>query len=245
MLEPSLAPGETVISNQPGFATIDRIAQAGSPQLVVAVAALIAASLLAFSFLPREAAAGLVTCLAGLLVIIGIFALFAITSGILQFSGRAANSGITKAICDGTPDGLIVTDADGRILYVNDAYLRMAGAQEPMDLRTVERLFCGASDVSEAVYRLSQAARDGKSRAEELRLYPPHSGGGVACWYRIKVRPVTCAGARRASLWSVADVTRERDRQENVFQELQHVIDFLDHAPAGFFASDQAATFPT
>src|SRR5262249_57804474 len=36
--------------------------------------------------------------------------------------------------------------------------------------------------------------------------------------------------------WSLADVTRERERQENVFQELQHAIDYLDHAPAGFFS---------
>ena len=37
-------------------------------------------------------------------------------------------------------------------------------------------------------------------------------------------------------MWLVADVTRERERQENVFQELQHAIDYLDHAPAGFFS---------
>src|SRR5208282_3041254 len=39
-------------------------------------------------------------------------------------------------------------------------------------------------------------------------------------------------------VWSLSDVTRERDRQENVFQELQHAIDYLDHAPAGFFSVD-------
>ena len=46
--------------------------------------------------------------------------------------------------------------------------------------------------------------------------------------------------ARRpqAALWTVADVTHERERQENVFQELQHAIDYLDHAPAGFLSVD-------
>ena len=39
-------------------------------------------------------------------------------------------------------------------------------------------------------------------------------------------------------MWSIADVTRDRERQENVFQELQHAIDYLDHAPAGFFSVD-------
>ncbi len=42
----------------------------------------------------------------------------------------------------------------------------------------------------------------------------------------------------RLTVWSLADVTRERERQENVFQELQHAIDYLDHAPAGFFSVD-------
>ena len=39
-------------------------------------------------------------------------------------------------------------------------------------------------------------------------------------------------------MWTVADVTRDRERHENVFQELQHAIDYLDHAPAGFFSID-------
>jgi two-component system cell cycle sensor histidine kinase/response regulator CckA len=33
-------------------------------------------------------------------------------------------------------------------------------------------------------------------------------------------------------------VTRELERHENVFQELQHAIDYLDHAPAGFFSAE-------
>ena len=41
-------------------------------------------------------------------------------------------------------------------------------------------------------------------------------------------------------MWSIADVTRELERQENVFQELQHAVDYLDHAPAGFFSVDAA-----
>jgi two-component system cell cycle sensor histidine kinase/response regulator CckA len=40
------------------------------------------------------------------------------------------------------------------------------------------------------------------------------------------------------TVWSVAEITQERERQENVFQELQHAIDYLDHAPAGFLSVD-------
>src|SRR5262249_57866243 len=55
----------------------------------------------------------------------------------------------------------------------------------------------------------------------------------------MRVRPIG-EGKResRMTVWSLADVTRELERQENVFQELQHAIDYLDHAPAGLFSVD-------
>ncbi len=226
------------MTHQPGFAAITRAAQGGSPHLVIAAAAILAASLAAFSLLPREMAAHLAAALLGLLGGIGIFAVLATTAGILQLAGKVAGTGIAKDICDESPDGLVVTAADGRILYANAAYLGMAGVRDPSELRSVERVFHGASQVSEAVYRLVQAARDGRGRTEELRLAPPLSRVGSVGWYRVKVRPLGRAGSRGASLWIIADVTRERDRQETAFQELQHAIEFLDHAPAGFLASD-------
>jgi two-component system, cell cycle sensor histidine kinase and response regulator CckA len=145
---------------------------------------------------------------------------------------------VTKTLADTSPEGLLVTQANGEIIFANEAYMSLSGAQDSADIRSVERLFAGTSEVSEAVYRLAQAAREGKRATEELRLSPPLTGEGAVGWYRIRVRPLERAGDTRATLWSVADVTRERKRHENVFQELQHAIDFLDHAPAGFFSAD-------
>ena len=44
--------------------------------------------------------------------------------------------------------------------------------------------------------------------------------------------------ARAPSVWTVSDETREHDRHETFFQDLQHAIDYLDHAPAGFFSAE-------
>jgi two-component system cell cycle sensor histidine kinase/response regulator CckA len=63
--------------------------------------------------------------------------------------------------------------------------------------------------------------------------------GEPARWLRFRVRPLGPSGrSLRSAVWTVSDVTRDRERQENVFQELQHAIDYLDHAPAGFFSLD-------
>jgi two-component system cell cycle sensor histidine kinase/response regulator CckA len=56
---------------------------------------------------------------------------------------------------------------------------------------------------------------------------------------RLRVRPLGKSGRlAKIAMWGIADISRERDRQENTFLELQHAIDFLDHAPSGFFSAD-------
>lgn len=217
---------------------LDRTERSGSPGLVLLLAIVLVAALLSLAFLPAQRANQLTFGLLALLAILGIIALFAYAVGFLQFTGQTAKNDITKLIADTGLEGQLVTEGDTRVLYANSAYLSLSGAQDPADLRTVERLFSGTPDVSEAVYRLAQAAREGKRGAEELRLSPPLSGDGQVGWYRIRVRPLERFGHKRATLWTVADITRERDRHENVFQELQHAIDFLDHAPAGFFSAE-------
>ncbi|MGO7726241.1 hypothetical protein ACC675_36840, partial [Rhizobium ruizarguesonis] len=38
-------------------------------------------------------------------------------------------------------------------------------------------------------------------------------------------------------IWQITDINTERDDQERFFKELQNAIDYLDHAPAGFFSA--------
>ena len=218
-------------------AAFHRTERAGSPGLVLLFAALLVAAAAAFSLLPHDQAGTLIIGLLALFAVIGIFALFAYAVGIFQFAGRAVKNDMTRLVCDSGPEGLLITDVSGKFLYANDTYLKLAQAHDGADLRGVERLFSGSPEVSEAVYRLAQAARDGKRATEEMRLSPPLDGAiGAVGWYRVRVRPLPMPSAKRASLWTISDITRERERHENVFQELQHAIDFLDHAPAGFFS---------
>ena len=226
------------MSDTPRPAALDRTERTGSPGLVLLIAVLLVGATAAFSLLPHEWSARFVIAFLAVLAVIGIFALFAYAVGFLQVAGQAARNDVTKLIADSGADGLLVTEGEARIIYANDAYMTLCGAHDPSDLRTVERLFSGASDVSEAIYRLAQAAREAKRGSEELRLSPPLTGDSAVGWYRIRVRPMERPSGARATLWTVSDVTRERERHENVFQELQHTIDFLDHAPAGFFSAE-------
>ncbi len=220
------------------IAAVDRTERTGSPLLVLVIAMLLVAAAASYSFLPQDQAGRLVLGFLAFLAIVGLIALFFYAVGFLQFSSQAARNDLTKLIADTNAEGLLVTEGETRFLYANEAYLAMSGAPDATHLRPVERLFSGPAEISEAVYRLAQAARDHRKAMEEIRLSPALNGEAAVGWYRVKVRPIERTGHKRATLWSVADVTRERERHENVFQELQHAIDFLDHAPAGFFSAD-------
>ncbi|MCW6506475.1 cell cycle histidine kinase CckA [Lichenifustis flavocetrariae] len=217
---------------------VDRSGRAGSPGLVLVLALCLVAAAAAYSFLPQDDAGRLTLGLLALLAFVGLVALFFFAVGFLQFSGHAASNDLTKHVSDTAPEGLLVVESDGRIIYANEAYMAMSGAKDGTGVKGVERLFSGAPDISEAVYRLAQAARDKKRGVEEMRLSPALVGDMPVGWYRVRVRPIVWDGTKRASLWTVADVTRERERHENVFQELRHAIDYLDHAPAGFFSAE-------
>jgi two-component system, cell cycle sensor histidine kinase and response regulator CckA len=199
-------------------------------------------------------AAGLIAAAAGLMLVggsyvmfllavlgtIGVFSLFALAAGVLRLSGREASDSMLEHVFEHSQEGIVVTDANGGVLLANTAYRAMAGATGMQDVRPIERVFVGDPDVSETIYRLLKASRDGRRLQEEVRVASPR--GEPARWLRLRVRPLGAAGddeaMRKATVWTVADVTRDRERQENVFQELQHAIDYLDHAPAGFFSVD-------
>ena len=214
--------------------------RSGSIFLVLLVAGAIVAAAIGLMTLGRAQAQPYILGLLALSAMIGLFTLFAFAAGIIRFAGGASEDPIARPMADHAFDGLAVTDSRGHVVYANAAYLAVTGASGPHDVRPVERVFIGNPDVSEAVFRLLKAAREGKRQQEEVRIAGPDTSHGR--WLRMRVRPLG-AGKRESkfAVWSIADITRDRERQEDVFQELQHAIEYLDHAPCGFFSVNAAA----
>ncbi len=213
--------------------------RSGSIVLVLLVAGGIVAAAIALMTLGRVQAQPYILGLLALLAMVGLFNLFAFAAGIIRFADRAADDPVIGRIADQAYDGLAVTDPSGHVVYCNAAYLALTGAATALDVRPVERVFIGNPDVSEAVFRLLKAAREGKRQQEEVRI--AGIDGAHGRWLRMRVRPLGL-GKREAkyAVWSIADITRDRERQEDVFQELQHAIEYLDHAPCGFFSVNAA-----
>ncbi len=224
-------------------ATFDRTAsmpRRGSVALVLLVALLLLGAAAGLLYVGHDKAQPYILILLALLATVGVFSMFALAAGIMRLTGKDS-SPLLKSVLDQAFDGVLITDTGGRVIYANATYLGLIGAADANDVRPIERVFIGEPEVSESIYRLLKAAREGRRLQEEVRIADTKGGlkDQAARWLRLRVRPLGDSGAQsRMTVWSIADVTRERERHENVFQELQHAIDYLDHAPAGFFSVD-------
>jgi two-component system cell cycle sensor histidine kinase/response regulator CckA len=231
---------EQALQGDTGRRAVDRTRageHGGSIGLVLLIAVVLVGAGVGLMLIGRAQAEPYILGMLAVLSMVGVFLLFALAAGILRASGKDAASPLIKRLADGASDAILVTDPAGRVLYANVAYLNLISATGDDDVRPIERVFVGDPGVSEAVYRLLKAAREGRRAQEEVRI--GSRKGEPGRWLRMRVRPLgESKRESRLTVWAIADVTRELERQENIFQVLQHAIDHLDHAPAGFFSVD-------
>ncbi|MGV3491934.1 MAG: cell cycle histidine kinase CckA [Devosia sp.] len=215
----------------------------GGPWRVIGLAAFFILAAILVVGLGDRIPADVILAFLGLLAVVGVFCLFAIAAGLFRFSASEDGQTLSRAVVDSLPFGAQVTDRAGKISYVNAHYGEFAGALTDGVPVSVPRLFAGEPEASEAIYRLARAARDARPAAEDIRIIGGLGGsaGGSTkpSWYRVGVRALPrIEDNTPLVLWTVEDITRDRERQDNAFLELQRAIDYLDHAPAGFFSAD-------
>jgi two-component system cell cycle sensor histidine kinase/response regulator CckA len=177
----------------------------------------------------------------GTFAAIGLLSLLLWISGLIGFGRHANQDGLLDGLVDAIGEACVVTDDKGRKVYANAGFLKLAAKAGGSRSTSFEYLYAGYPDIADAIYRLAQAAREGQAAAEEIRLSAGSSAAGARpnqpALIRLSVTPVKKEG-RTYALWRHADISEERFRQERAFAQLQHIINSLDNAPAGFFAAD-------
>ena len=145
------------------------------------------------------------------------------------------------AVTDALADATVVTDAAGRAIYSNSAYLKLVGQAGATRLVGMDLLYSGYPDFSEPVYQLARAASEQRPLARDVRVAAGSSVPGASAegarWLRLAVAPLNDAAFKGHTLWRMSDITTDRQHQESAFSRLQFIITYLDHAPAGFFST--------
>ena len=221
---------------------VDRDARSGTALRIVLLAAVLIGMSIAFVVFKRSLDNEIVLGLLGVLAMVGVFFLVSSVIGFIEVMPKGGSDGLGKSFLDSHPDGMIVTDEKGRVIYANAAYGTLTGATKSTEVQALETLLSRHRESNEALYRLTNGLREGRNGHEEFRLLRPLGPGGAAAsgahWYRLKARLLPKAQGRGSlHAWQITDITDDRDDQERFFRELQNAIDYLDHAPAGFFSA--------
>jgi len=176
----------------------------------------------------------------GVFASVGIFFLFSLALGMVQLSSKKNADDFSDLLISEMDAGIVVTDSDNRVVYANRAYADLLETNDPADITNVETTFAKHPEISESIYKMSNAAKSGASIIEELRLSSGlNPGQEGARWYRLRARSmVSATHSKPLTVWQMSDVTKDRVDQENAFQTLQDAIHYLDHAPAGFMSTE-------
>ncbi len=220
---------------------VDRDVRSGTAARIILLAIVLIGMSVAFVVFKRQLGNEIVLGLLGVLAMVGVFFLVSSVIGFIEVMPQRQSDGLGKSFLDSHPDGTLITDERGRVVYANAAYGVLTGAAKPTEVQTLETLLSRHRESNEALYRLTNGLREGRDGHEEFRLMRPlgaASAGPAAHWYRLKARLLPKTDGKGAlHVWQITDITIDRDDQERFFKELQNAIDYLDHAPAGFFSA--------
>ncbi|WP_159948027.1 PAS domain-containing sensor histidine kinase [Rhizobium sp. 18065] len=221
---------------------VDRRGGFGTALRILLLALVLIGASAAFVFFRDQLDNQIVLGVLGVLAMMGIFFIVSAVIGFVEVMPQSHTDTLARRFLASQPEGTLITDSEGRIVYANAAYGEMTGAKKATDVQTLEALLSRYRESSEALYRLTNGLREGRESYEEFRLLKPlgnqTGNGSGAHWYRLKARLLESESRGRGlHVWQISDITVERDDQERFFKELQHAIDYLDHAPAGFFSA--------
>ncbi|MFO1126033.1 MAG: hypothetical protein U1E25_12695 [Methylocystis sp.] len=113
-----------------GSSAIERSEQPPNVGLTLALVIALIGATAAYYLAPSELAPRITVLALAIFGVAGIFFLCAYAIGLIQFSGRVANNDPDEAHRRHVERGLLVARADGRIIYVNDAYRAMCDAKD-------------------------------------------------------------------------------------------------------------------
>jgi two-component system, cell cycle sensor histidine kinase and response regulator CckA len=132
-------------------------------RLTVFVIVLTASAILIALFRERLGEAFLLGLL-GILAMIGVGFLFAAAIGFVTVTPRAGGDDLSKSFVDTLGQGLLVTDAKGRVLYANKSYADLTGATSASDLRTAEALLSDNQEAASTIHRIVTPKANSGSR---------------------------------------------------------------------------------
>ena len=233
--------GQTESANASLRRTLDRLTSAGRPRLLMfggcGLAIMVAIFAIAASLATADPSVARFWNSASA---IASLVLAAFVGGlILALTGNAGRYALLRQVTDALPRAEFVVGTNGKLLAANaSAGALLRGHQRPLEVLR-DALESGDEMAADELERLTALARIGGSGHGELRLRFDPSGPAVT--FLVEVTPLV--ESKGSVLWSLHDVTAERELSQVVPRERAGLDDILDAVPIGLYSLDEAGRF--
>ena len=175
--------------------------------------------------LPSTAA---LLALAGFAVV-GVAAMACALFGFVRLGIGRDRDAFGRAVLNAPDRSIAVTNAHGDVVFANEAYARLVGA-EGLALDPAVN-WSGDPDASKVFERLERAVKAGQTVREEVRV-PGHEPR----WLQVTAYPLAEQPKSRF-VWELLDVTGIREAEEQAFRSARDAVSYLDQCAVGFAAA--------
>jgi two-component system cell cycle sensor histidine kinase/response regulator CckA len=215
-------------------ATVDAADGAGPSPLFWAGAA---GAALLVTLVGVKAAAPLSVIVLGLFALAGGFFLLLLALGQLAIGEGVTGAGLASVAAEALDEAVLVTGVDARIRYANAAARRLLADGGASSGLSLDGLYAGEPDATEALYRLRRAAGRGEARIEEFAV--------AARVLSVAVSPLAPEHVRRppsATLWRLRDVTQTVNRDAAARDKLESLLALYERLPVGVVVAESDGT---
>lgn len=125
---------------------VDRRARSGTVLRILLLALVLIAAAAAFVYFKDSLENEIVLGILGVLAMMGIFFLVSSIIGFIEVMPQSQSDGLARRFLSAHPDGTLITDAKGHMVYANATYCRMSGTTKASDIQSLETLLSRSRD---------------------------------------------------------------------------------------------------
>lgn len=179
-----------------------------------------------------------------IMIAVGLFALLGLMIGLAGWRiGRIKQDNdyrraILVSVLEGQQGAHIITDAKQRTIYANTKFQKILRNGTTLSVAELPLYTAGGDD--ETADNLRAFIDQAKAGHGGEMVYPYRQADQHG-WYRLSVRPIE--GWRGYTHWQLEDISKSYEDMQRLGRERVRLIEFLDHAPVGFFSVDEHGTF--
>ena len=121
------------------FPLVDRRGRSATV-LRILLLALVLVAAIAFVYFKDSLENEIVLGILGVLAMLGIFFLVSSVIGFIEVMPQSQSDGMARRFLSSHPEGTLITDTKGRLVYANATYCQMTGATRATDIQSLEQL---------------------------------------------------------------------------------------------------------